>query len=497
MTAAPTLDPLIPWLAELEVKARGTSSPPEPPRFGGGWGGWWNGMAPGARFDYGVAAGDFNANGVVAVCRRWIRINAAAGPRLCVGTCDPDTGEYDPDADHPLVASLKRPNPFMSWAEVIGNLAWELAYPGYTYLLKARPRLNRSDAPREFYFASHREVAVEWAKPGDRRPVRGYWYSGAGRDRQWYEPEDVVHFRNGSDPLNPWQGHSELAAQVRNVYALNCGEGATAAAIRNGHKATLISPKEGMGGPWDENTSNTIKRVLRSDSSGESYGGIAGNPTPFDVHTIGFSPEEAMLDRILDRPSAMVVAALGLNELILGLPGSATTRTYSNLEEAYKQAFETGLLPLLAIIADGLQQSCLGFNVDAAGNPIPPDFGDGSDEAWFDVSEIPALQEAADSRSVRAIQEWINDGLTWDEFRDALGRKPVGPARGGDLFYSELGMRRAEAVAGMTQGEGGGVDAGLNADSGSASDNDSGSPRVVDDDESAETYVESEAANAA
>jgi hypothetical protein len=120
--------------------------------------------------------------------------------------------------------------------------------------------------------------------------------------------------------------------------------------------------------------------------------------------------------------------------------------------------------------------------VDADGRPVVPDFGDGTEEAWFDYSGVAGLKEAADAVSARSIAEWQADGLTWDEFRDAIGRTAIGDERGA-MFFSDLGMARAKEIAeGQAEAEAEAREAG--AEDEPAESEDEPAPRVVGDDES-------------
>lgn len=431
------------WLAELDSAARTPAVKAIPGGLGGYgpvWDSWtWN-WAPGSTgTNFGALAGDVTRNGTVAICLRWLEVNALSGPKLCVGGMDDDSGKYDEDPDHELTDDIKRPNPFQPYSTLLGCTVRDIAYPGYSYWIKG----NDERGKREYYWVPPTAIQPEPAPQGSPYPLLGYWYlPPGGGNRVWLETSQVVHFRYGADPWCMWQGLSPLAAQVRSVVALNSGEGWTAGVLGHGHKGTLITPKDSGAAGLDESHINALRRRLAEQTSAAGAGGIAGLPEPIDATGIGFSPEEALIDRILDRPEGMVLASLGLNALVTGLPSSAETRTYSNLGEAKMQAAEYGLKPLLSIIAETLQTSVL------------PDYEgeEPQSEIWWDFIEYAPLQEDADSRATRAVSLYDADLATKNEGRELVGL-PLLPPEKGDKFKSEIGMEQAAQMIALSTPE--------------------------------------------
>lgn len=419
------------WLGAIEANA---FAPATKAVFAPAWASDW--IGPPSGFDLSPYLARIDRHPVVSVALRWLHLNASQ-PEVVIGRQDRDGG-YTPTKGHPLLDRLAHPNPQQSASAFLGATVEDLAL-GNALWVKASPGRDRSADVTELWWVPWR--CVSWTLEDDRPLIRTYTVQGANGRSKDYTPDQVVHFRLGLDPVEPWLGLRRLQHQARSLAAMVDGERYNGAAVRNGHNGTVLTPKEAVNGVGilantpEEAQMNALASSIRRETSGEAVGGLTKSSLPVDLLRIGGSPEEMGLSRILDRFEGMILAALGLNAHVLALPSSAETRTYANSAEYYKQAWQSGLLPLLTAIAEGIQTSLL------------PDYGDGADRCWFDASEVEALQESADARATRAVGGWSGDVLTLDEARDLFGVPLLGPKRGGDMRLSEQGMAHAQALA--------------------------------------------------
>jgi phage portal protein BeeE len=391
-------------------------------------------MPPQSKLDYHRLAGRLDHNSVVAICLAWMRRQVAQGV-LEVGY-ETEEGEYEPIQGHPLTRIQRRPNPYYSWGQVIGLVSDGLSVDGNAYVYKARAFQGRGD-PVEWYVLPNHRVQV--IANSDR--VIGYRYTDDNGQQDDYKPSDIIHFRDGIDPLNPVIGYSALKAQVRNVAGINAGEIYTSAILRNGHAGKLMVPKEGSlmlqseTTPFDETERNAEKRRLKYNLAGEHAGSVEVGLYAMDVHDLGLTPEDMALDRVLNWPVDLVVASFGLNSLVLGLPSSADTRTYSNYAEARKDAWESAVVPRQDAIAYGFQSQGL-FAFDEQGNQAP-EYGDSPDvQVWWDRSEVAALHEDSDARAQRASTLFTGTLLPRNRVLQETGYDPIEGADG-DRYYGE------------------------------------------------------------
>lgn len=380
------------------------------------------------RFDYAREVGDPRLNAAVAIACRWLKAQMPAA-EFCVGTKGKD-GIYTPDPSHPLLAILNRPNPYYSMRATWGATVETFAVEGYAYWLKAR---DTAGAVREIYWVPNHQIQPE---PGTTRPIDFFWYDGAnGRERR--ECRDVVHFRNGIDPNLPYQGLSELRAQLRNIAGLNSGERYASAILRKAHAGKVLVPKEVVGqvvaGTPEEQEMIELGRKLERDTMGEEAGGFTHTSLPVDLLDSGMGPEEMALDRILDRPESLVVAALGLNTLVLNLPSSASTRTYSNKGEARREAWEDGVIPLQDVLAEEVEAQLL-YMSDESGQLVA-EFGDPPGVfCWWDRKDVAALREDAGERVTRATAAFGGGLCSRDEGRAWIDLRPLGGELGEQIL---------------------------------------------------------------
>jgi hypothetical protein len=407
------------------------------------WYGSGHGRQPwpiGSQYDWAGAVGSLADSSIVAIALAWIRRNITSG-RIVVGT-EAD-GEYVPADDHPLIGVLKRPNPWDSWRATIGGTADSLAVDGNAFWLKGLGRLLRDT--QEVYWAPNHTIEVvpeaDQRVAAEKGPVRGYYHSDGGK-RQWYEPGEVVHFRNGRDPYMRYMGLSELKRQLRNVGSIAFAERYTGAVLRNAHAGKVLAPKQGsadvMPDTPDDAQLEGLRRQLERGIEGENAGRITKVGLAVDLLDAGLGPEDMALDRIPDRPEAYILAALGLNALTLGLPSSKDVATYANKGEARREAWENAVIPMQDLIAEEIEAQLL------------PDFGEeaAADCVWWDRSDVEAMREDANERAARAVSLFTASVSTLNEARGMVDLDPL-EGDEGDLTPMERADAAMERQAAM------------------------------------------------
>lgn len=417
-------------------------------------------LPPGARLDYAREAGPLHLNQVVAIGLGWI-YDQMPSARLRVGTIDGDGMEAV--ESHPLYDLTKRPNPYFSWQETIGSTAGDFKVDGNAYWIKARDGNGRG-VIREIYWVPNCQVTVVGS--GDpMRPIDRYDVILGGTTTS-YDPQDVVHFRDMPDPVNPLLGLGRIKRQLRAVAGLNAGDTLTAAALRNAHTGIVLVPKTDniaydVAGSPEAAALEAEARATKRAFGGEGFGGVRKANLPVEYVRVGYTPQELTLDTILDRPEAFLAASMGLNSLVLNLPSSRDTRTYSNYAEARKAAWEDGIVPMQDAFAGAIQTQLLFVGDPATGVPYA-EFGDPEGtECWWDRSRVAALQEDAENKATRAVMIYNAGGVVDAEWvRSELGIE-LPPERVAAIEeQSQMGRDAANGIS----PDGGGEDGGGNAD---------------------------------
>jgi HK97 family phage portal protein len=408
------------------VKAR-----PAPAMAGWGWsaGTGVRFMPPGSQFDYQREVGDLRRNSVVSICVQWLTRQILQA-EWAVGTKNAE-GEWEEAEGHPAKPLLEKCNPFwpgrQTWQGIIGDY---VVY-GNAYLYKNR-QANGGGLPIELHWLPAHQVKVKSdTNPDGPSPIAYYEFDGGIGSRATYGPKDVIHFRDCPDPDNPLVGIGKVQFQIRNAAAMNAGERYQSSILRNPAVGKIISPKVSVenvmrGEVMDEAAMRGVAAGVRKALGGEGAGGIHATNMPIELLEANPSPEDMLLDRILDRPEAMIVAALGLNSMVLGLPSSRDTKTYANLAEARRDAWQHGVVPIQDDLAAAIT------------NQLLADFGDPSMECWFDNDDVEAMKEDADARASRAQGLFQVTLGTRNECRKVAGMEPLEDGNAdGDRYYGE------------------------------------------------------------
>lgn len=403
-----------------------------------------------AGYDY--SRHSLEANSVIGVALDWIGDNVHKG-RIVVGREEED-GTYTEARGHPLTdrrpdgrpGLLRQPNPFMSWEDTLRSTVACLCLRGEAYWLKARNGLGEVD---EVYWVPNAQVEVvpevDWRVRRQSGPIRAFRFTDWPVTRD-YAPRDVVFFRDLVDLACPYRGTSRLWKQIRNVAAVDHGERALDAFLRNLHGGLIISPKESgvqlQEGGADEPEMLALKGKIERGTSGENLDRVIPTSLPIDAQKIGMSPDELGLDRILQDPRSMILAALGLNGVVVGIP-SADQATYANKAESRKDAWDNGVIPKQDRIAQAIQAQLL-VDFDVAGVT----------DVWWNRDDVEALVEDADKRVARAVAMRGGPIASEDEARALANLPPGEPGSGGDLTPVQEAAAGREAAEQIAAGRG-------------------------------------------
>lgn len=385
---------------------------------------------PGSQFDWARQVGELRHHSVVSVICDWLSRQFLQAP-WCSGYENPDKpGEYKNEPTSLLTQLLSTCNrtwgPTQTWASLITD---RLIYQ-QAFAYKARAS-DAGNLPAELYWLPAKRINVLAERDprlATTRPIRAYEFRSFSGATYEYPPEDIIHFRGRLDDNNPLVSSPTLLAQSRNSQAINAAEEWTVGVLSFGTSGTLLSPKDGVehAVQTDEKAMNAlvdkIKRFFRGARSS-----IVSSTQPVEATKIGESPESMMADKIADRPEAMLLAACGLNSLALGLPSSSDTRTYSNLEEARKDAWEHGVMPLQDSMCEDLTAQ------------LAPDFDDSLLlKIWCERKDIAALQEDANERMNRATGGFSSSLFKRNESRVQAGGEPLpDDDPDGELYFGD------------------------------------------------------------
>ncbi len=373
---------------------------------------WGLGLQPPSRYNFRTEAGLAWDNGPVRTGLKWL---ARAWPEAPMVVYRPDAkGELQKVPGHPLLDLLMHPSRFYSgarlWAGTI--LSWVVDGNAYWYIER-----NGVGQALSLIYVPHFQISP-YGDPTGRELVGGYLYRVNGEEYP-FPVEDVIHFANGVDPMNPRRGLSDLGAELRSICTDNESQSYAASLLRNfGVPGVIISPKgETTISP---EAATQLKSMWRERFTGDSRGDPLASPLPIEVTNPGFSPEQLALDKLASLGTPRICAAMGLDPLMLGLPSDV--KTYSNLQSAREGAYENTLIPLQQVIDDTITTFLMPL-ISGAGT---------SDRLGRDYTQVRCLAQDMDAQYKRQTEAVGGPWMTPNEARSLIGL-PLLP--GGEVLY--------------------------------------------------------------
>lgn len=316
--------------------------------YGGGGGGFWNDtfngrILPGADFDYLRESGDLWKNAVVGAVLNFL-LCCAVEPRLVVkrkvGT------EEEEVPNHPLIELLENPNDDDDDTNfLVGCYTFDYNLWGNAYYLLLRSGAGKVTG---IQYLPRRLVRPIPDKTGVKR-VAGYAYWVDGKPIL-FDTQDVIQFRFGIDPDNPREGLAPLLASCRDI----CGENSLAtmgAAVARNHgipgyfiQPADPNPNDPIGADKiEEGFAKKLQRFWQEKFGRDNAAQPMVVTQRVKIERLGFSPDELMADKSRAVAVSRICAALRIDPMVLGLPSES--KTYSNLAESYRAAFNNNIFP--------------------------------------------------------------------------------------------------------------------------------------------------------
>lgn len=344
--------------------------------------GWSRWMIPRRDLDYQRAVGDGLRSSVVVAPIMWM---ARTFPEAPIQVLDEDGA---PVPGHPMVAILRRPNPFYSglvmWMATIAS--WALT--GDAYWLKIR---NGAGQVVELWWTP--SVLIEpFPDPDGKAFIKHYIYRPGDGPEIEIANDDLVHFRYGLDPDNPRRGWSPLKSVLREVFTDDEAAIFTAALLHNmGIPGVIVSPKKGEQPPSPDDVA-AVKDYVDDEFTGDRRGKPLVFSGPTDVQQFGFDPRALDLRQLRRIPEERLSGVLGIPAILCGFGAGLERSTFANYEEARAAGHEDCIIPTQRIFGEDLWHQLLpDFDTAAALRAV----------GW-DRSQVRVLQEDRTKEAERA-----------------------------------------------------------------------------------------------
>lgn len=381
----------------------------------------WQMLLSRTRIDYRAEIGDPATNSIVGAVVGWIARNLPESPvRIVVeGTTDP---AYGPSAGGPgrMLRLLERPNPYYS-----GPLQWmatlvDWICSGDAYWMKERSPMGLVIA---LWWIPQRFLDPVWPGSGhissppltDQNRdtfISHYEYTVDGTIYKVRE-NDVVHFRNGINPVNTRKGLSRLASLFREIFTDDEASNFTASLLKNlGVPGVILAPSN-TGTVQGRTDPEAIKTTFMEKFGGDRRGEPMVMTAPTDIKVLSWSPNEMNLRELRRIPEERISGVLGVPAMVAQLGAGLERSSFTNYGEANVAAYTQGVIPSQRLLAADLEIQLL------------PDFDDSDGlDVWFDWTKASAMQMFADQVWKRNESSATKGLLTRADFKRAIG-KPV------------------------------------------------------------------------
>jgi len=308
--------------------------------------------------------------------------------------------------DHDLLTLLDRPNPNMSWRDLIevsliylelcGEVYWEIVY-------------NRLRIPAEIWPLRPSRMSINTSK--DRKRITSYTFK-IGTYKCKFLPRSIIHFRY-FNPNNDWHGQSSIQAATETILTEQYAASYNKDFFQHGGTPTGVLET-------DFPLSRGELKRLRSDWRRWFTGPSGSHQTPILPRGMKYSPValstkdmELLLLRRLNREE--ILSVFGVPPVKVGLLDYAKFANYELQETAFHR---DTMVPKLLMIRDVLNRELI------------PKFRDNSLIFGY---ELDAFLQGDPVKMSRMHNADIQHGvLTPNEVRKFKGLKPY---KDGDQFY--------------------------------------------------------------
>jgi HK97 family phage portal protein len=317
----------------------------------------------------------------------------------------------EPQPGHPLQQLLDRPNPVMSWAEMMLYIIVYKGIGGQIYLHKVRNGKGPSAQVVELWPYHAGQIMPV---PSQFNWVDHYEYDlGDGKAKVPIPAQDVIHLKWPSIDLEqPWLSLPPLRAIAQEVDSDSQMTRYLWALLKNdATPRTVITMPQGQG--LTEVQFTRMKQQFMQRHGGDNRGGVGVLEGGATLNRMSLSMQELAWEALRRIPESRIAGAFGVPAILAGLYVGLEKATYANYREARAHLTENTLVPMWKSDAVELTQA------------LANEFG-GNIEVHFDLSKVAALQEAEDSKNTRVVTAYDKGIITKNEARTILGFVPVG-----------------------------------------------------------------------
>jgi HK97 family phage portal protein len=365
------------------------------------------------KINYLTETGDPTKNPIVVSVVGWIARNFSEAPLRVLRLAEDGSVEtIPPGKTGPgfMLRLLENPNEYFSGIVQMKATVIDLKTRGDAYWIKVRNGPGPDARVVELWWVPWWMMQPYW-EPGSGRFIDYYIYTVDGV--QYRIPTyNVVHFREGIDPLNVRCGLSPLASLYREIFTDDEAANFTAVLLKNFAVPGVILAPSNTGGAFGKADPEAVKKKYIETFGGDERGNVMAMATPTDIKVLSWSPEQLNLRELRRIPEERVSAVLGVPASVANLGAGLDQNAFTSYTEARRAAYQEVIVPDHGYFASELEVQLL------------PDFADTEAETFdmiFDESKASALQEALEAVWKRNESAATKGLLKRSEFRQAVG----------------------------------------------------------------------------
>lgn len=358
-----------------------------------------------------------DGNSAVFACLRALALASIEPPLRVFSVQSDDSREHL--AEHPLQTLLDEPNPWLDMDEIRFWIAWVKNADGNAYLLKVRSGDATGGLPTELWPISPSKMKP-WTNKGSRNFIDGFRWTHADGKVELVPPENVIHFKFGTDDRDPRLGLSPLKRLVREIASDAEATRWMDALTKNFGIPGLVVELPATGPnntplpPIPPDRLKAMKEDIKQTYGTDQRGGVGLLTGGAVMKQFGFSPEQMNLKALHEVPETRICAVLGVDPLVARLGvGLEQTSNYASARQVRENFTENTLNPMWTMDEKKWNRQ------------LKPDFtGDKNVIVAHDLTKVRALQEDQDAlwkRVTAAVQFGV---ITADAAVGILGLPP-------------------------------------------------------------------------
>jgi len=323
-----------------------------------------------------------------------------------------DGGELEEvDEDDELSMLMKNPNENQTGVDFAHEAHSQYNILGNNFLYGLEP--SGFNVFTKLYNMPAQQTAI--VSGGWREPVKAYFLEIDGEQRA-IEARFVAHRKQYNplveDSIKDMYGLSKMVSLVKTINRSNSAYDAGIAAFANGTPAGILSPETPNGRALTDTEVRMMEKAMKKRfGGGKNHGKIMRSSVGMKWTAMGLSPAELDLLNSNQFDLRDFCRVYGFSSVLV----SDTSQSKHDIfTQAQREFWENVGIPQLNDYFWCLNKFVAQPYRDATGRNY---------KIWYDLKDIPALQESLNDKQARLLNELENNLITFGEYHKKMGQE--------------------------------------------------------------------------